>query len=156
MSGTLRSLLRSWGTTAGRVGFFLLLVAGSAAAGIAIAWPLWYFATQARGPYTAFALGVAGAGMVYLIVRAIIRAGNVPRDATPGGRSALSVLLAAIQCVVFLAGLYLVAALFFHRIWLFAIPLFLIWIGLLVLLGLARRGAKTWSRARIVPKIRKE
>jgi len=152
----LRSLLRAWRSGARNAGFFVLLVAGSAAAGIAIAWPLWYFATTARGPYTACVLGLAAAGVVFLSIRALVRSRKASPD-TPGPRrSALTWLLAILQAVVFLGGLYLAAVLLSHGIWLFAIPLLLIWLGLLVLLGLARRAAKAWRPGGIVPRIKKE
>lgn len=138
MSRALRSLLRRWAELAQKVGFFLLLVAGSAAVGVAIAWPLWYFATKARGAYTAFALILAAAGIVFLIVRAIFRARRAPEPAGPR-RSTLSALLAVLQALIFLCGLYLAAVLFFHGILIFAIPILLASLGALVLLGLARR-----------------
>ena len=65
----------------------------------------------------------------------------------------LSAILFLVQLVVFLAGLYFVAVLAFHGILVFAIPLFLAWLGLLVLLGLGRRAAKAWRHGGIVPKI---
>ncbi len=156
MSGGLRSVLRAWGEGARRAGFFILLVAGSAAAGAAIALPLWYFATSARGAYTACVLLLGAAGVLYLIGRAILRARKAPRDTAWPRRSPLAGLLAALQALVFLAGLYACAVLLAHGIWLFAIPLIVIWLGLIVLLGLARRAAKAWRPGRIMPRIRKE
>jgi zinc transporter ZupT len=152
----LRSLVRAWGNGARKLGFFVLLVAGSAAVGVAIAWPLWYFATSARGLYTACVLVIAAAGLLFLVVRAVIRARKAPRDLPGAASSPLSRLLAILQVLVFLCGLYLDAVLLSHRIWVFAVPLLLLWLGLLVLLGLARRAAKAWRAGRIMPKIMKE
>jgi len=156
MNEALRSLLGAWGRGARGIGFLVLLVAGSAAAGIAIAWPLWYFATSARGLYTACVLFLAAAGVVFLVIRAIVRAGTAPRDMPGSRRTPLAWLAAILQVIVFLGGLYFAAVLVSHGIWLFAIPLLLVWVALLVLLGLARRSAKAWRAGEIVPKIRKE
>ncbi len=156
MRETLRSVVRAWGDGARKVGFFVLLVAGSAAAGAAIALPLWYFATSARSAYTAFVLILAAAGILYLVMSAILRARKAPRDTAEPRRSPLARLLAILQTLVFLAGLYLCAVLLLHGIWLFAIPLLLVWLALVVLLGLARRAANTWRPGSIMPKIRKE
>lgn len=166
MSRALQSLLRAWAGHAQKIAFFLLLVAGSAAVGVAIAWPLWYFATHARGAYTAFFLILAAAGVVFLVVRAILRAIRGPREPAGPRRSALSALLAILQALILLSGLYLAAVLFSHGIVIFAVPLLLVSLGLLVLLGLARRAVKTYPEARsartgsrhgsIMPKIRKE
>lgn len=156
MNRELRSLVRSWGELGQKIGFFLLLILGSAAVGAAIAWPLWYFATSARRAYTAFALILAAAGVVFLIVRAILRARGAPRETAGPRRSALSGFLALVQAIVLLAGLYLAAVLFFHGVWIFAVPLVLVCAALLVLLGLARRAAKASRPRSILPKIRKE
>ncbi len=156
MKDGLRSVVRAWGDGARRVVFFVLLVAGSAASGAAIALPLWYFATSARGAYTACVLLLAAAGILYLVVRAILRSRRVPRDTAQPRRSALAGLLAILQTLVFLGGLYLSAVLLAHGIWLFAILLLLVWLALVVLLGLARRAAKAWRPGRNMPRIRKE
>jgi uncharacterized integral membrane protein len=142
MSRLLRSVFASWREAARKIVFFLLLVLGSAAAGAAIAWPLWFFATAARGPYTIFALAVVLAGIVLLVVRGTARARKALRDGRRAARAPLSVLVGAAQAVVFISGLYACALLFFHGIWLFAVPLVIVWLGLLILLGMARKATK--------------
>jgi 1,4-dihydroxy-2-naphthoate octaprenyltransferase len=153
---TLGLILHVWGEAVRKIGFLVLLVVGSAAAGFIIAWPLWYFATSARVAFTAFALGLAGCGIVFGVVRAILRGRNAPRDTGARRRSPLSSLLGALQAIILLCGLYLGTALFYRGMWIFAVPLLLICFGLLALLGLIRRGAKASRGASIVPKIRKE
>jgi hypothetical protein len=140
VSRELRSVVHAWGEAVKKLGFFVLLVAGSAAAGVAIAWPLWYFATSARQAYTFFALALAAGGIVWSVVRSILKA----RRASPTGhrRSVLSGFLAVLQALILLCGLYLSAVLFFHGIWIFAVPLLLASFGLPVLLGLARRALR--------------
>jgi hypothetical protein len=138
----MRSVLASWRELGRKIAFFLLLIAGSAAAGAAIAWPLWFFATSARGVYTFFALLLACAGMVYLAARAIIRAARAPRNLSRRRRRPLTVFLGIVQVVVFVFGLYAAALLFAHRIWIFAVPVLVAWLGLLLLLGMARRAAR--------------
>ncbi len=156
MSQGLRSIVRAWGKGARGAGFFVLLVAGSAAAGAVIALPLWLFATSARGLYTACVLCLAAAGILYAVVRAILRARRAPRDPALPRRSPLSGLLVVLQTLLFLAGLYLCVVLVAHGIWLLAIPVLLVWLVLVALLGLARRAAKAWRPGRNLPKIRKE
>ncbi|HET6487048.1 MAG TPA: hypothetical protein VFH83_11545, partial [Spirochaetia bacterium] len=78
MSAPAGSLFRGWIETARKVALFLVLVIGSAALGAAIAWPLWRFATAARGAYTWFALGVVGAGIVAAATRGAARRRRLP------------------------------------------------------------------------------
>jgi uncharacterized membrane-anchored protein len=152
----LRSLIRSWGELASKFGFFVLLVVGSATMGVVIAWPLWYFATSARAAYTVFALLLALAGVVFAIVRSVIKRRNATHEASGRRRPLLSSFLVILQVLILLSGLYVAAVLFYHGIWVFAIPLLVACFGLLVLLGLARRASKISSDASVVPKIRKE
>lgn len=142
MKGPLHSVLVSWREAGRRTAFFLLLVLGSAAAGAVIAWPLWYFATSARGAYTAFALILVLAGIVFAVVKAIRRAGKAPRDGSARRRAPGAVLLGVLQAVVFLVGLYAAILLLSHGIWIFGVPVLVVWIGLLLLLGMARRAAR--------------
>lgn len=78
MKRELGFVLRAWGEAARKIGFLALLVAGSAAAGLVIAWPLWYFATSARTAYTAFALILAACGIIFAIIRSILKGRNAP------------------------------------------------------------------------------
>lgn len=155
MKGELRSVVRTWGQLAQKIGFLILLVAGSAAVGAAIAWPLWYFATSAREVYTGFVLILAAGGIVFAVVRGLVRARRMPHDGTERLRP-LSGLIGVLQGLILLGGLYVSAVLLYHGIWLIAIPALLVSLGLLLLLGLARRLLKA-SRARAtMPKIMKE
>jgi len=155
VKGELRSVVRTWGQLAQKIGFLILLVAGSAAVGAAIAWPLWYFATSAREVYTGFVLILAAGGIVFAVVRGLVRARRMPHDGTERLRP-LSGLIGVLQGLILLGGLYVSAVLLYHGIWLIAIPALLVSLGLLLLLGLARRLLKA-SRARAtMPKIMKE
>jgi len=156
MSREIRSVVRSWGLLAQRLGLFLLLVAASAAVGAAIAWPLWLFATSARSAYTAFALILAACGIVSAVVRAALRRRRIPRDTTAPRRSGVSGFLGVLQALILLCGVYLACVLFFHGMWVFGVPLLLMCGVLLFLLGLARRALKPSSRRGIMPKIMKE
>ena len=156
MKREIRSVMRSWVELARGLGFLILLVGGSATVGVIIAWPLWYFATSNRIAYTAFALLLALAGAVFATVRSIIKGRNAAAEEGRRRRHALSKLLGVLQILILVSGLYLVAVLSYHAVWIFAIPLFIVCLGLIVLVGLARRTSKTSRDASIVPKIRKE
>ena len=138
----MRGVLRGWLELAKKVGFFLLLVAGSSVLGLAIAWPLWYFAISARKAYTLFVLCIAVAGTLALAGRAMLRARKAPRDPGKPRRPLLSLLLFLLQTLAFLVGLYAVVLFVFRGLWLFAIPMLVIWLALLVALGIGRRAVK--------------
>jgi len=141
VTGLLRSVLASWREAGRKLAFFLLLVLGSAAAGAVIAWPLWFFATSARKAYTVFALLLVLAGIVVAVVRWIVRGGRAQRDGSARRRSPGSALLGVLQVVVFIVGLSATAVLVSHGIWIFGVPVLVIWIAILLLLGIARRAA---------------
>jgi hypothetical protein len=139
----LQKALSAWREAGRKVGFFLLLAAGSAATGFAIAWPLWLFATAQRELYTIFALCLAVGGIVAAIVRAALRSRGATRDAGKPRRSALSVILAIFQAIVAVAGLYLETALLYRGLWIIAGITLVLWGALLWLLGLARRAVRS-------------
>jgi hypothetical protein len=141
--------LSRWIEGARRVGFFLLLLAGSAALGILIAWPLWYFATTARNEYTIFVLALAGAAIVFLAVRGGIRRRKAARDSGVPRRSVLAVLLSVVMVVIGCAGLYAAAALFSRRLWIIGSADVAVWAALLWLMGRARAAAKSRKVRRI-------
>jgi hypothetical protein len=95
--------------------FFILVIALCAGLGLLVALPLWLFATREPRIYTMVVLGLLGAGLVFLVVRAISRrAGSEERARrTPLMARLLSVLIALVS----LAGLYSVAVLFSRRLW---------------------------------------
>ena len=80
MKITARRTLARWFEAGRRIGFLLVLVAGSAALGLLISWPLWFFATSARQAYTITVLVLAGAGVVFLVVRSASRSRGATRD----------------------------------------------------------------------------
>jgi len=126
-----------------KVGFFLALVVGSAAMGLLIAWPLWFFATSARQVYTITVLVLAGGGIVYLAVRSAQRRRKSLRDAGKPGRGLLSAVLTILLVMVGISGAYLAAALFIRGLWKFGAGAVVVWAGLLWLIGWARGAVKT-------------
>jgi Flp pilus assembly protein TadB len=145
------------GLEAGRaVGFFLLLVGGSAALGLAIALPLWAFATAYRTAYTIGFLSVAAAGSAAFVVRGVVRRHRSVHDSGRPRRSALSIGITILVLLMFLAGLYLVAVLLYRSLWILAIPALALWASLLGLLGWAARVAKRRKAPRIPADTRSE
>jgi len=138
VKGGLRRALGAWGEAARRVGFFLGLLAGSAALGLLIAWPLWFLATSWRKTYTIAVLALAAAGLAAALIRALIRRGRARRDPGHPLKLALSTALAVLIVLAALGGAYTLVVLFFRGIWFFAIPGALLWAGLLWLLARAR------------------
>jgi hypothetical protein len=134
--------LASWLDALRKIGYFFLLVAGSAGLGFVIAWPLWSFATGAREIYTITVLAILAAGIVFLIVRAIIRGRARPRDPGAPRRNALTVSLTVLIVILACAGAYAAAVLCARRMWILAVPSVLVWVGLLTLLAFLRRLAR--------------
>ncbi len=134
----------AWIEAGRRVGFVLLIVAGSAALGFLIAWPLWLFATSDRVAYTWVVIGLAAAGAVFLAVRAVIRRrGTGPRHA------ALSGFLTTLSVIVACVGLYSTLVLAVRRLWILALADLALWAGLWWLLGRARAAAKGRKEPRV-------
>ena len=142
MSSPFQKTVARWLEAARTIGFFLLLVLGSAAFGLALAWPLWLFATSQRKVFSIFVLCLAGAGLVAVVVRAIIRRQHSRRDPGRPLQALLSVLLTILIVVIAPAGAYLAAALLYRGMLIFAIPAALVWVGLLWLLGHLRGRTK--------------
>jgi hypothetical protein len=88
--------------------FVLTLLAGSAAIALAIAWPLWFFATTEPFIYTLFTLGVIGAAAVALAISSRRRAARSYDASAPGARRhpVLFALFVIGWILVFLAALY--------------------------------------------------
>ena len=150
MSSGLRRRISAWIEAGRKTGFVILLVAGSAALGILISWPLWLFATSARVAYTVTILALAAGGVVYLVVRAAVRSRSAARDPGRPRGSAASALLTALMVIVALAGLYLAAALLARGIWILGAGAAAAWAALLWLLGRARGAARN-RKGRAVP-----
>lgn len=150
MNRGLRRRISAWIEAGRKTGFLLLLVAGSAALGVLIAWPLWLFATSARQAYTITVLGLAAGGIIFLVARAFARNRWAAREPGRPRRSAGSVLLTALMVIVGCSGLYLWAALLARGIWILGVGAAVLWAGLLWLLGRAR-GAVRNRKARTVP-----
>jgi hypothetical protein len=129
--GAVKRRLESWIEALRKIGFFILLVAGSACFGFAIAWPLWFFATSQRQAYTIFAFCLAGGGLLTLAVRRFIRLRKSPRDPGKPRRTILSVLLTVLLTIVAVAGGYVAAVLFYRGLWILAAPELVIWAGVL-------------------------
>jgi hypothetical protein len=146
----LQKSIAAWIEGGRKIGFLLLLVAGSAILGFLIAWPLWLFATSARQAYTITVLALAGAGVVFLVVRAAQRRRRAVRDAGKPPRTFLSGLLTVLMVVVGIAGVYLAAALIVRGLWIIGAAVIAVWAGLLWLIGRAR-GATKVRKVRPVP-----
>jgi len=140
--GGVKKRLESWLEAVQKVGFLILLVAGSAAFGFVIAWPLWLFATSQRQAYTIFAFCLAGGGLLAVGIRRFISRREAPRDPGRPRRTILSMLLTVMLTIVALAGGYLAAVLLYRGLWILAVPALVVWAGLLWALGFARRASK--------------
>jgi hypothetical protein len=150
VSSRLRRRVSAWIEAGRKTGFVILLVAGSGALGILIAWPLWLFATSAREAYTITIFALAAGAVAYLVVRAIVRRRSAARDPGRPRGSAASGLLTALTVIVAVGGLYLIAALLARRIWILGAGAAAAWAGLLWLLGRARSAARS-RKARALP-----
>ncbi|MGA2381642.1 MAG: hypothetical protein ABSG85_20275 [Spirochaetia bacterium] len=142
MKNGLRKAIAAWIEGGRKVGFLLLLVAGSAGLGFLIAWPLWLFATTARQAYTITVLALIVGGIIFLAVRAAQRRRKAVRDAGKPRRTLLSGLLAVLMVIVGVAGVYLAAALIVRGLWIIGAGVVALWAGLLWLIGQARGAAK--------------
>ena len=138
----MRRTLSSWIDALRKIGFFLLLVAGSAGLGLLIAWPLWLFATSSRRIYTIVVLSLIAAGILFLVVRRILRGRDRMRDPGQPRKNALTFLVTTLTVIVGIVGAYVAAVLFARRLWIFAFPTVLVWAGILWLLGFLRRLAR--------------
>jgi hypothetical protein len=145
-----RKTLARWFEAGRKIGFLLFLVAGSAALGFLISWPLWLFATTARTAYTITVLGLAGAGIVFLVTRSVLRSRTATRDPGKPRRTLLSAFLTMLMALIGFGGAYLAAVLLVRGLWLFAAVDLAAW-GL-VLWGLGRaRSASKNRKVRPVP-----
>jgi hypothetical protein len=142
MRARLGASLGPWAETARGMGFFIILVAGSAALGFAIALPLWLLATRARQLYTILFLAATVGGVAFLLVRSALRRRRRSLDAPGSRRSPLAALLSAILAILVICGLYALAALAWQGWWLPALAALPVWAFLLWLLGRARRAVK--------------
>jgi len=149
VSRSARSLFKGWIQAGRGIGFFVLLVGGCGVLGFAIAWPLWFFATSQHTAYTIFVLCLVAAGIVALAARGAARRRRAARDSGGPRRSALATLLAVVQVVIVLAGLWAEAVLIVRRIWLFAAVALLAWAAVVWALGIARRAAKARKQAAV-------
>jgi hypothetical protein len=144
-----RRTFAAWLEAGSRIGFVLLLVIGCTALGLAIAWPLWAFATGARQAYTVAILSAGAAGLLFLIVRSARRRAASTRDPSQPSRSVVSGLLTALMVLVGLAGAWAAAALLVRGIWVLGAAAAVLWAGLLWLLGRARRAARSRKPAAV-------
>ena len=149
MSAPVGSADRGWLDATRKVALFLALVIGSAALGVVIAWPLWRFATAARGAYTWFALAVAVAGIAVAAARAAARRRRLPRDPSRPSRPVLSGALSTLRAILLLAGVYTVLVFAVRAFWGLAGAAAVISAGLVWLLTLARRRVRRGARASV-------
>jgi hypothetical protein len=150
MKITARRTLARWFEAGRRIGFLVVLVAGSAALGLLISWPLWFFATSARQAYTITVLVLAGAGIVFLVVRSVSRRRGAIRDPGRPRRTVLSALLTLLMVLVGFGGVYLGAAVLVRGLWVVGVADLAAWALLLWALGRARSAAKK-PKVRSVP-----
>jgi hypothetical protein len=144
VSGAFQKTFARWVEAGRTVGFFLLLVLGSAACGLAVAWPLWLFATTQRRGFTITVVVVAAAGLLTAVVRAILRRRRSRREAGSPLAAFLSVLLTVMLVVIVPSGAYVAAAMIFRGFPVaFTVIAIAAWVGLLWLLGRLRRRTKT-------------
>ena len=148
--GTVRKTLARWLEVGRKIVFLLALVAASAALGFVISWPLWLFATSARRAYTVTVLALAGAGIIFVVFRAIRRSRGATRDPGRPRRTLLSVILTFLMVVVGLAGAYLAAAFLARGLLVIAAADIVVWVVLLWALGRARSAAKN-PKVRTLP-----
>jgi hypothetical protein len=147
---TVRKTIARWLEAGRKIGFLLVLVAGSAALGFLVSWPLWLFATSARQAYTFTVLGLACAGVIFLAVRSIRRSRRTTRDPGKPRRTFVSVLLTVLMVLVGFGGAYMAAAFLVRGLWVFGAVDIAAWGLLLWALGRARSGAKN-PKVRPVP-----
>lgn len=149
MDGVRKTVAR-WIEAARKVGFLLVLVAGSAALGLMISWPLWFFATSARTAYTITVLGIGAAGVLFLAVRSARRSRAALRDPGRPGRSFASVSITVVMVLVGFGGAYLAAAFLVRGLLVLAAVDLAAWGLLLWGLGRARHAAKN-RKVRTIP-----
>ena len=150
MKNRLQRSISGWLEAARKIGFLLVLAAGSAALGFLISWPLWLFATSARQVYTITVLALAGAGIVTLIVRSALRSRGATRDPGKPRRTFVSAFLTFLMVIVGFGGAYLAAAFLARGLWIIGAVGIAAWGILLWALGRARNAAKS-PKVRTVP-----
>lgn len=104
-----------------RLTWILALALATVVVSAVIVFPLWYFSTHDRPAYTATVLSLAGAGVLYLIIRKSWTFWELPR-----GERALRIrrLLAKLAAILgYLAGLYIILGLYLVGLFVAAIPL---------------------------------
>jgi hypothetical protein len=149
VSRGVKGLFSGWIEAGRGVGFFLLLAGGSGVLGFAIAWPLWFFATSQRTAYTIFVLCAAGVGIIVLAARGAARRRRAARDRGAPRGSVAAVLIALVQAVVVLAGLWSEAVFIARRFWPLAVVGLLAWAAIVWALGVARRALKKRKQAAV-------
>ena len=130
MTGTFGRILKGWLSLLRRAG--LLLGAAAAAAGLAalLSLPLWAAATAAPAVYSLAVVGLFSAAVVFLVIRAALRAHRAPRNPASPRRNLGRVLLSTVVVLAFAAGLYGAAFLAARGLWAAAAPLLVLWLAL--------------------------
>jgi len=145
-----RKTIARWLEAGRKIGFLLVLVAGSAALGFLISWPLWIFATSARKAYTITVLGLAGAGIVFVITRSVLRNRTATRDPGKPRRTLLSAFLTVLMALIGFGGAYLAAVFLARSLWILVTVDLAVWVIILWGLGRVRSAAKN-RKVRPVP-----
>jgi small-conductance mechanosensitive channel len=135
-------ILGGWASLARRAGFFVSIVAGSAALALAIALPLWYAATRHSAAYSIAVIAFLAAGGGFLAVRSARRARRAPRDPSRPRRTPLWFLGGALELLALAGGLYAALFLAFRGMWAFAIPAIALWLLLLGWVGWRRSAGR--------------
>jgi hypothetical protein len=81
-----RGIVRIYGNIAKKTGFFLAFVAASIVLAGAIVLPVWYFADKYRTAYSLTVLALLFGGILFLIIRNVLRRRSVQEEASGSGR----------------------------------------------------------------------
>jgi hypothetical protein len=100
-----RGIVRIYGNIAKKTGFFLAFVAASIILAGVIVLPVWYFADKHRTAYSLTVLALLLGGILFLIIRNILRGRPVHENVSGGGRF-LRFLWQFFAVLLFFAWLY--------------------------------------------------
>ncbi len=119
-------ILKGYARTLRRVLAVVVMLMATLVGAAAIVFPLWYLSTQLRSLYTAVALVICAAGLVYLVVRRVISFMGYPAHLRTRKLKSAAARLAGV--VLALALLYLIVGLYVYHLLAAAIPLSIIYL----------------------------
>lgn len=99
------AILRIYGRIAKKTAMFLVFVLGSVVFAGAIVLPVWYFADKHRTAYSLTVIALLAAGIIFLIIRNMVRLRSVKENA-PAGPRFLRFLWQFFAILLFFAWLY--------------------------------------------------